>query len=436
MQELVRLRMRPSRDNKSFRYMLDFVDEDGKRRQVSLGHTDKRKAQMQRRQKELELRTGVFDRRPMRLSVFLEDCLRRTEGQVRPSTLRENRMVMVHFIKCVGDIDIRQVQHQHGERFIRARLDKGNSPATVAKKIRHLKRLFQLAVDRDQLDVNPLRRLRQPKSPKRKVRVFSDEECRRLILAAEQYEEESRHCLPWAILVRVALCTAMRRGELLNTTWRDIDFENMTIDVAPKKETQHTWEWHIKDTDRRTLPLTPEVVRMLAEHQDRQPTGYPYVFVPADRYDHIQAQRKAGKWKLEHGICPVNNFTRRFQSVLALAGIESREFHDLRRTCLSQWLTDGLREFDVMNLAGHACFETTRTFYLSVRRDLIDRARVVSERSEERRFVARLLRAPSRCHSMQKAPADNSLEAFHLHQRARQDSNLQPSDSKSATLSN
>ncbi len=160
------------------------------------------------------------------------------------------------------------------------------------------------------------------------------------------------------------------------------------------------------------------------------------MFIPAGRYDHIQAQRKTGKWKLEHGLCPVNNFTRRFQSILALAGIDNREFHDLRRTCLSQWLTDGLREFDVMNLAGHACLETTRTFYLSVRRDLIDRARVVSERSEERRFVARLLRAPSECHSIEKAPTDNSLEAFNLHQRARQDSNLQPSDSKSATLSN
>ena len=436
MEELVRLRMRPSRDNKSFRYMLDFVDENGKRRQVSLGHTDKRRAQMQRRQKELELRAGISGRGPMKLSVFLEDCLRRTQGQVRPSTLRKNRMVMTDFIKCVGNIDIRKVQHQHGERFIRARLDKGNAPATVAKKIRHLKRLFQLAVDRDQLEVNPLRRLKQPRSPKRKVRVFSDEECRRLVLAAEQYEQESRHCLPWAILIRVALCTAMRRRELLNTTWRDIDFENMTIDVAPKKETQHTWEWHIKDTDRRILPLTPEVVKLLVEHQDKQPTGYPYVFIPADRYDHNQTQRKAGKWKLEHGVCPVNNFTRRFQTVLALGGIESREFHDLRRTCLSQWLTDGLREFDVMNLAGHSCFETTRTFYLSVRRNLIDNARVVSERSEERRFVARLLRAPSECHSMQKAPTDNSMEAFNLHQRARQDSNLQPSDSKSATLSN
>ena len=42
MKDLVRLRMRPSRDRKSFRYMLDYVDREGKRRQVSLGHADKR----------------------------------------------------------------------------------------------------------------------------------------------------------------------------------------------------------------------------------------------------------------------------------------------------------------------------------------------------------------------------------------------------------
>ena len=53
MKELVRLRMRPSRDGKSFRYMLDYVDKSGKRRQVSLGHADKRQAERQRHEKEL-----------------------------------------------------------------------------------------------------------------------------------------------------------------------------------------------------------------------------------------------------------------------------------------------------------------------------------------------------------------------------------------------
>jgi hypothetical protein len=85
-----------------------------------------------------------------------------------------------------------------------------------------------------------------------------------------------------------------------------------------------------------------------------------------------------------------------------------------------------------MNLAGHACFETTRTFYLAVSRDLVDRARTVSEITEESNSVARLLRTPSDQGAKQKAPEVKTLETISLRKRARQDSNLQPSDSKSA----
>jgi len=407
--------MRSSRDSKSFKYYLDYKDENGKRRQISLGHDNKRKAQTQRRQKEWELKKGISNPGPMRLSGFLKDCQYRTQGQVKPSTLRESKKAMEDFIQCVGDLDIQQVRHQHGEDFLRRRLELGNTPATAAKKIRHIKRMFQLAMDRDQLYEHPWRRLKLPKSPKRKVRVFSEDQCSRLIWAARRYEQESRHCLPWELLIRTALCTAMRRGELLNTTWQDVDFANLTIDVSPKQDTEYTWEWHIKDVDRRTLPLTTKMVELLAEHQAEQCAGYPYVFVPAVRYDHIQAQRQAGLWQLEHGKCPVNNFTRRFRCVLDLAGIEHVPFHDFRRTCLTEWLHNGLGEYDVMNLAGHACFETTRTFYLAVRRDLVDHARTVSEITEASHSVARLLRTPSDEGANKTAPKAKALEAIELH---------------------
>ena len=54
------------------------------------------------------------------------------------------------------------------------------------------------------------------------------------------------------------------------------------------------------------------------------------------------------------------------------------EFHDFRCTCLSRWLSNGLSEYDVMNLAGHAKFETTRQFYLAVREDLLRLSRANS----------------------------------------------------------
>ncbi len=395
MQRLVRLRTRPSRDGKTFKYFLDYRDENGKRRQISLGHADWRKAKRQRDQKERELRMGVTVPQSMKLSRFLKDSQSRSRGQVRESTLVEQKTAMKHLIKAIGDIDYLKVEHQHGERFVQACLERGNSPATVSKKISGVKRVFQLAVERGQLEKNPFQYVPRPKVPRRKVHVYTDEECDRLVRSAKEffYHSNWAPCVSWDLLIVVALCTGMRRGELLNTTWWNINFDGQTIDVSPKKDTEQTWEWHIKNTDRRTLPLTEELILLLAKHQEKQPESYPYVFVSPKRYDCIQQNRQQGKWTVRHGKYPVNNFNRQFNAIWAHANIDQGEFHDLRRTCLTRWLTNGLSEYDVMNLAGHAEFETTRRFYLAVREDLLQRARAVSTAMDSN-FVAHLLHAP------------------------------------------
>jgi integrase len=274
---------------------------------------------------------------------------------------------MGDFIQCVGDIDVQAVRYEHGERFIRYWFDRKATAATVAKKVRHLKRVFHLAEERGQIDRHPLRKLKPPKCAKRKVRVFTDDECRRLCKAARQYEEKGSPA-KWELLIRMCLGTGMRCGELVNTTWRDIDFANMTVDVSPKKDREDTWEWHIKDTDRRTLPLTADLVKRLVEHQTSQPEGCPYIFVPAARYEFIQQLRKMGQWTVEHGRSPLQKFCHRFNKIRQLAGIESGTFHDLRRTCLSNWVARGLSLHEVKELAGHAGIDTTERFIWQLER--------------------------------------------------------------------
>lgn len=289
------------------------------------------------------------------------------------------------------------MRHEHGERFTSACLDKGNSPATVAKKIRHIKRVFQLAVDRVQLEANPLKRVRQSKSPRRKVRVYGKDELDRIVRIASTWKGGAMRC---DLMVLLSATTGMRRGELLNLCWQDIDFEKKTIDVQPKSDTSHTWQWHVKDTDRRRLPLTEELLKLLVVHQAQQPAGYPYVFIPPSPYDAIGQLRKQGKWSVQRGCNSLNNFTRQFELILKRAGIENGEFHDLRRTCLTEWFRQGMAEFDVMTLAGHANFETTRTFYLAIDGDgLLDRDRVASAETVKSGFVAQLLRALESAHN-------------------------------------
>jgi len=69
---------------------------------------------------------------------------------------------------------------------------------------------------------------------------------------------------------------------------------------------------------------------------------------------------------------------RDFEKILHRASVRVRRFHDLRNTALTNWFANGMSEFEVMKLAGHADFKTTHQFYLAVADDLIDRARVAS----------------------------------------------------------
>ncbi len=392
MKKLVRLWKRPSRDGKSYTYVFRYKDENGRLRWESLGHADGRKAERQRAQKERDLRMGVVEPDSMRLSEFIEDILVRTRRQVTDGTLKEYETTMRQFIDMAGDIDFRNIRHEHGERFIQVCLDGGNSPGTARKKIVTLKRLFNLAVQRGQLEVNPLLHVSKPKVAEGEIHVYSDQECQRLIKAARDLKMGKAY--RWDILILMALCTGMRRGELLNTTWRDIDFAGQKNLVSPKEDTEHTWAWCIKDTDRRRVPLTDEVVQLLAQHQADQPEGHPYVFVPPWRYERIQKARRQRKWTERQGQCPLGNFRSQFQRVLTHASIDQGTFHDLRRTCITNWFAHGLSEFEVMVLAGHSSFETTRKFYLAVRPDNNDQARKASTKSLKSISVAHLLRAP------------------------------------------
>jgi len=325
----------------------------------------------------------------MRLRPFMKDSLAKTGDQTRESTRKSYESSMEDFIKVVGNIDYQKVTLEHGERYRQNRLDKGNSPATVTKKLRELKGLFSLAVKRKQLDENPWQDIAMPKSPKKKIHIYTEAQCRRMLKAAQEYtlKWNPEKSVKWDLMITVALATAMRRAELLNCTWTDIDFDAQTIEVKSKKNTKNTWEWLIKDTDHRTLPLTGEIVQMLVDHQARQLEGYPYVFVPP-----ATKLRPEGRWTLSDSrLKVVNNFKRSFDKILRRAGIKTGTFHDVRRTAISAWFANGMSEHDVMVLAGHSNFATTHEFYLVVADDLVDRARVASKEAMKSISVAKLL---------------------------------------------
>jgi integrase len=391
MKQLVKLNKRPTWDGRGFTYFLRYEGENGKRKWETLGHANRRKAEKQRAHKEKELRMGYTEPGSMRLRDFMKDSLAKTGDQVRESTQREIKSAMNDFIRIIGNTDYQSITLAHGELYLQTCLDRGNSKGTVAKKLRHIKRLFKLAVNRKQLDENPLQHIAMPKITKKKVDIYADVQCQKMLKAAREYTAawDPKKSIKWDLMITVALATAMRRAELLNCTWADIDFGAQAIEVNAKDNTKNTWEWCIKDTDRRILPLTEDIVQMLVDHQAQQPEGYPYVFVPIERYDYIQnVLRPKNKWTLTDArLKIVNNFRRQFNMILKKAGIKKGTFHDLRRTAISMWFANGMSEHDVMVLAGHSSFATTHEFYLAVADDLVARARAATAQGLRQKMV-------------------------------------------------
>ena len=373
MRQLVTLRTRPARDGKTFVYMLDYVDENGKRRRISLGHADRRKAERQRVQKERELRMGIVSPIRMKLSELLEDYLERTRTQIEVSTADSAAYRMKDLITAIGNKYAGEVTYRDCERFQQHCIDRGLSQASVNTHIKMVRRIFSLAVKRGQLEKNPFDGISLMKVPQKTVRLINENEFRRLMTAAQNPF--------WKARILIAKTSGLRRGEVLNLTVNDIDFAKSKIIVQPKPDSDYTWRWVVKDKERRELPLIEEVAKLLTAIQLELPEKQPYFFLPPDRYEYMMKLKATGKLIDRVAKCTDGNFHRNWLHICTKAGVEDVTFHDLRATCITEWFEQGMMPHEVQRLAGHASIETTMNYYVGIRESMINRAREASSTS-------------------------------------------------------
>lgn len=110
-----------------------WIGEDGREKYQSLGHSDKREAERQRREKELELICNAEQPEEMNFRQLLEDYLERTRTQIEPSTARAAKYCMKDVISAIGNIFADHVTYRHCERFHQYCVDKGLQLSRNAK---------------------------------------------------------------------------------------------------------------------------------------------------------------------------------------------------------------------------------------------------------------------------------------------------------------
>ena len=305
---------------------------------------------------------------------FIEEHKKLMKGQVAHSTLVDQVRALNFFKEHIDDEDIllKKINPRHAESFVAHRLDQDLAVATVNKDIRTLHSIFNLAIEpRGYLSegTNPFEKIKQRKVSDKVVRFIPTEDFSKVFDAAPR--------LWWKTFLALAYTSAGRKDELLNLTWSDVDFENNNVNFVPKKASKKILAWEPKDHESRIIPVPEKVVLLLADMQSQADESSSYVFISGPRLKRILERRSCGKWNAKSEV--INNMLTRLKVFCKWAGVKQFCFHDLRRTCITNWARH-LPIHAVQDLAGHSKIETTRKHYLSVGKSDRDMARAIQEK--------------------------------------------------------
>lgn len=199
------------------------------------------------------------------------------------------------------------------------------SVASVNRHLTLLRAILNRAVRDGRLEVSKKPAIKLLKENNERVRYLSEDEEQRLIAA-----------LPDSLrsLVAVAIHTGMRRGELLNLTWNEVDFVSGIIFVRTSKSGEG-----------RRIPMSPTAHQTLSGlWQSRR-----------KRLNaRVVAQREANRsvFTAPHGGYLLN-LNRAWYPALKRAGLEGLHFHDLRHTFASRLVMNGVDLYRVQILMGH-----------------------------------------------------------------------------------
>lgn len=160
---------------------------------------------------------------------------------------------------------------------------------------------------------NPLENVRRFADSKSRERFLSDKERDRLLDACD-----ASPCLPLGTIVRLALATGARKGELLGLKWDAVDLDRRTVRFLDTK-----------NGESRTVPLAGAAVSVLkAWKKGRLPVGT--IFEPAGATIHkawVEARRAAH--------------------------VQDFRFHDLRHSAASYLAMSGASMMDIAQILGH-----------------------------------------------------------------------------------
>ena len=314
------------------------------------------------------IEVGAFtDSRAISVGQFLDQWLAEVVApNVRPSTYKDYEVdVRLHLKPSIGHIPLARLTPLQVQQLLNAKKAAGLSAKSIRELRGTLKNALKHAVRWELIQRNPAAFVDAPRLEQYEIQPLTPDEARTFLAAMKGERLEA--------VYSVALAMGMRRGEILGLRWQDVDLELGYLRVS-KQQQRWARQTHLVEPksskSRRPLAMPASIVTSLKEHRERQ----------------LQEQREAGDQWVETGLVftrkngkplDATGVSKAIHVHLDRAGIAQRRFHDLRHSCATLLLVQGVSPRVVMEILGHSQISLTMNTYTHVvpelRRQAADR---------------------------------------------------------------
>jgi integrase len=291
---------------------------------------------------------------------YLDRWLKITKTTVKPATYASYAQMLSSVIRPYFEekgFTLIGLQASDIQDFYLKQLERV-SPNTVIHYHAIIHKALKYAVRIDLIPTNPADKVDRPKKNAFTPGFYDSEEIMKLFALVEDTELE----LP----VKLAAFYGLRRSECIGLRWSAIDFNNNTLTVnhtvacieVDGKKTELATDTAKTKSSLRTLPLVPVfrelLLRKRAEQMEfRRVCGKAYC---TDFLDYVCVDQLGRRTSPQY-------LTEYFPKFLRSHGMRVIRFHDLRHSCASMLLANGVPMKQIQEWMGHSDFSTTANIY-------------------------------------------------------------------------
>jgi len=243
----------------------------------------------------------------------------------------------------ISTVDIEEYKKLRKETPAKGK--KTRSDVSVNREMEILRHMMNKAIEWGMLDANPFERFKDSvffEETNDRVRFLEEEEIKRLLEISPPY---------LANLIKGAIFTGLRRGDLFNLKWTDVNLEKGILFFHEGKKRGKLGIKYLNDD---MISLLMEIRKGKSEYIFNGP---------------IPRAPKKGKGKKEKNVAfpdpdgkPLKEMKRSFHTALKKAGIKDFHWHDLRHTSASYLAMKGASLKAVQEHLGHSCIAMTERY--------------------------------------------------------------------------